>query len=421
MTHTGVSFERRKANNRLQAPKPVPFFGVYIGAMKNQRIIYFDNAATTRVRGEVAGAVSRLMTEEYGNPSSLHTMGLRAEHIVNDAKSIIAGSLRAKESEIIFTSGGTESNNTALFGAVDAKKRYGRHILVGSTEHPSVLRAAEELERVGCTVIKIPCDAAGILRLDFIEQKLREDPEIILVSTMLVNNEVGSVQPVEDIAKVVKIHGKNALYHVDAVQAYGKMTIRPGKWGVDLMSVSGHKFHGPKGVGFLYIRDGVRIKPYICGGGQQKNMRSGTEDVFGIHGMALAAKIAVGNIDANYAKVKSLATKLDNGLKAFKNVEIHSKSYQKFPYILSVSFPGIRSEVLLHALDERGICVSSGSACAANDKHTSDTLKAMGLKPELIDSTIRFSFSDENEEEEVEYLLEVLGEIVPKLGEFIRY
>ena len=381
---------------------------------------YFDNAATSRVYDAVADEMAHAMKHTYGNPSSLHSKGLDAEHMVEQSREVIADTLKVDKKEILFTSGGTESNNTALFGAAEARKRKGDHIIVSSIEHPSVLNPAKRLEEQGFGVSYLPVTKEGVVDPDTLKEELIKYPQTILVSVMMVNNEVGSLQPVKKLSEVIKVTGSEALFHVDGVQAYGKIAIRPRQLGIDLMSASGHKFHGPKGVGFLYVRDGVRIKPYMYGGGQQKNMRSGTEDVFGIYGMSIAAKMSVDKIDNNLEKIKMLTTKLENAIRSMDKTYIHTYDYSQFPYILSTSIEGVRSEVLLHALDERGICVSSGSACATNDKHTSGTLKAMGLKEDLIDSAIRFSFSDENDEAQIDYAIEVLKELLPRLRMFTR-
>lgn len=381
---------------------------------------YFDNAATTRVYDQVADEMCLVMKEKYGNPSSLHSAGLLSEHLVRDSAALIADSLKVTEKEILFTSGGTESNNTALFGVAETKKREGNHVIVSAVEHPSVSRAAEQLEKRGFKVSRLPVDDTGVVKLPELEAMLRENPDTILVSVMLVNNEVGAVQPAEKISGLIKKYAPKALFHIDAVQAYGKLVLRPKRLGADLLSASGHKFHGPKGVGFLYIRNGVRLAPMFYGGGQQKGLRSGTQDVYGIYGMSLAAKEALRDCEVKTQNVRLLAQRLAAGIGEFPGTVLHSKYIDDFPYIVSASFTGIRSEVLLHALDERGICVSSGSACATNDRHVSDTLTAMGVNAELIDSAVRFSFSEDNDISQADHCLECLRELVPRLREVVR-
>lgn len=381
--------------------------------------VYFDNSATTKCYEAVREIVCRTMTEDYGNPSAMHRKGVEAEQYLKDAKASIARLMKVNEKEILFTSGGTESNNLALIGGVMANKRKGNHIITTAVEHPAVGQPVEYLESLGFEVTILPVDERGVVLLDALEEALR--PDTIMVSTMYVNNEVGSVMPVEKIAKLVHEKSPKALYHVDAIQAFGKYRIYPKKLGIDLLSVSGHKIHGPKGVGFLYINEKVRIEPQILGGGQQGGMRSGTDNVPGIAGLGVAAEEIYRNFDANVEHMYQLKEYMAKGLSQIENVKINGMELREgAPQILSVSFLGIRSEVLLHTLEDRGIYVSAGSACSSHKRKASGTLTAMGLSPEQKESTVRLSFCEENTFEEADYCLEVLREVVPALRRYSR-
>lgn len=361
----------------------------------------------------------KTMTEDYGNPSAMHRKGVEAEQYIKDAKASIARLMKVNEKEILFTSGGTESNNLALIGGAAANKRKGNHIITTAVEHPAVGQPVEYLESLGFEVTILPVDERGVVRLDALEKALRQDT--IMVSTMYVNNEVGSVMPVEKIAKLVHEKSPKALYHVDAIQAFGKYRIYPKKLGIDLLSVSGHKIHGPKGVGFLYINEKVRIEPQILGGGQQGGMRSGTDNVPGIAGLGVAAEEIYRNFDKNVEHMYQLKEHMAKGLSQMENVKINGMELREgAPQILSVSFMGIRSEVLLHTLEDRRIYVSAGSACSSHKRKASGTLTAMGLSAEQKESTVRLSFCEENTFEEADYCLEVLREVVPALRRYSR-
>lgn len=380
---------------------------------------YFDNSATTRVLESVREAVVKTMTEDYGNPSSRHRKGMEAEAYIKEAAEIIAGTLKVSPKEIVFTSGGSESNNMALIETAMANRRAGNHIISTGIEHASVYNPLAFLEEQGFEVTYLPVDARGHISLEALKEAIR--PETILVSIMYVNNEIGAIEPIEEISKVIRKQNPAILFHVDAIQAYGKFVIRPKRQGIDLLSVSAHKIHGPKGVGFLYIDQRVKIRPLIYGGGQQRGMRSGTENVPGIAGLGAAAK----EMYTNYKeKVKKLQDLKDYMLERFGELEgVTLNSLPKeasAPQIVSASFAGIRSEVLLHALEEKGIYVSSGSACSSNHPAVSGTLKGIGLKPELLDATLRFSFGLFNTKEEVDYCTEVLKELLPVLRRYTR-
>lgn len=378
---------------------------------------YFDNSATTKVLDCVKDAVVDAMCVNYGNPAAKHRKGVIAENLIREAKQAIADTLKVQEKEILFTSGGTESNNMALIGTALANRRTGKHLITTGVEHPSIYNTMSFLEEMGFDVTYLPVDHQGHISLEELENAVRDDT--ILVSVMYVNNEVGAVEPIEEIGKCIKKKNPRTIFHVDAIQAYGKYKIRPKKQGIDLLSVSGHKIHGPKGVGFLYIRDGVKIRPIIFGGGQQKGMRSGTENVPGCVGLGVAAREAYKDFDARIEKLYTLRERLIAGLKTLGKVTINaSEDRTGAPQIVSASFEGVRSEVLLHALEDKGVYVSSGSACSSNHPGISGTLKGIGVKKELLDSTIRFSLGDLNTEEEVDYAIGVLGEILPVLRKY---
>ena len=344
---------------------------------------YFDNAATTKVFDSVKDMVVKAMTEDYGNPSAKHQKGVDAENYIKEARGIIAKTLKAQDKEILFTSGGSESNNMALIGTAQAYRRAGNHIITSSIEHASVYNPLGYLQEQGFEVTYLPVDHKGHISLTELEQAIR--PDTILVSVMYVNNEVGAVEPVEEISRVIKKKNPDTLFHVDAIQAYGKFRICPKRQGIDLLSVSGHKIHGPKGVGFLYIGEKVKIKPLIYGGGQQKGLRSGTENVPGVAGMGVAAKEIYTDHQEKMDRLYELKDYMIDRLKELDGVFINSQpGRESAPQIVSASFEGVRSEVLLHGLEERGIYVSSGSACSSTHPGVSGTLKGIGVRQDLL-------------------------------------
>lgn len=380
---------------------------------------YFDNAATTRVYPEVQAVVDRMMTEDFGNPSSLHRVGIDAEQCVKEAQAAIARILRADPKEVYFTSGGTESNNWALFGTARAAKRRGKHITISSIEHAAVASPARALEEMGFEVTRIGVDGQGYVDPQAVADAVREDT--ILVSMMAVNNEIGTIEPVKEIAELVKKKNPDTVMHVDAIQAFGKIPVRPGRSRIDLLSVSGHKIHGPKGTGILYIKEGTKIMPLIFGGGQQNDMRSGTDNVPGIAGLALAAQMVCGAMTENAMRMDHLRKLLADGAEEACGAVINGPELSDAaPHIINLSFPGIRSEVLLHALEDKGIYVSAGSACSSHRHSESATLTAIGLPKERIDSAVRFSFCEQNTPEQVIYAIGVLKELVPQLRRFTR-
>ena len=385
---------------------------------------YLDNSATTRCSDRACQLMVDLLTKDYGNPSSLHMKGIEAERFVETAKKKIAKTLRVSEKEIIFTSGGTESNNLAIIGAAMANRRAGNHIITTSIEHASVENPMEFLKEQSFDITYLSVDENGIISLEELEEAVTE--QTILVSMMQVNNEIGAIEPVAEAAELIKKKNPDTLIHVDAIQSYGKMYIYPKKLGIDMLSVSGHKIHGPKGSGFLWVKEKTKLKPLILGGGQQKGMRSGTENVPAIAGLGEAAEEIYENLDEKRAHLYGLKQRFIDGIEKLEGTHVNGKTGEdSAPHIVSVSFEGIRSEVLLHSLEDRGIYVSSGSACSSNNhagkQKGSKTLRNIHLKENLLDSTLRFSFSVHTTEEEIDYALEVLGELLPVLKKYTRH
>ena len=383
--------------------------------------VYLDNSATTRCYDSVRELVGKVMCEDYGNPSSMHKKGVDAEQYVRESKETLAKLLKVQPKEIFFTSGGTESDNLALIGCARANRRAGNHLITSSIEHPAILNTMQYLEREeGFRVTYLPVNKEGKIQLDALKAALCK--ETILVSIMHVNNEVGSVQPIEEAVQLVKNYNRNILFHVDAVQGFGKYRIYPKRMGVDLLSISGHKIHGPKGIGALYVNEKVKIKPVVFGGEQQKNVRSGTENVPGIAGLGLAAKEIYTDLDAKVSRMRNLKEYFIEGIREIEKTTIHGRTDENSaPHIVSVGFAGIRSEVLLHTLEEKGIYVSAGSACASNHPAISGVLRGIGTKPEYLDSTLRFSFSEFTTQEEIDYTLQTLYNCVPMLRKYTRY
>ena len=383
---------------------------------------YLDNSATTRCLESVIQIVEKTMREDYGNPSSKHQKGLDAENYVRAAKTEIAKTLKVQDKEIYFTSGGTESNNWALIGSALANQRAGRHLITTAVEHAAVLQPMGFLEEMGFRITYLPVDEHGVADLEALKEAICEDT--ILVSMMYVNNELGTEEPVEEAARIIKEKNPGILFHVDAIQAYGKYRIYPKKMGIDLLSVSGHKIHGPKGSGFLYVNEKAKIRPIILGGGQQKGMRSGTDNVPGIAGLGVAAKEAYQNLDDNVLHMRTLKQQFLDGIRDIPDVYVQGQSAVGggAPHIVSVSFADVRSEVLLHALEERKIYISSGSACSSNKKlPVSTVLKEAHVPKNLLDSTVRFSFSSQTTEEEIRYCIEELHRIIPMLRKYTRH
>lgn len=383
--------------------------------------VYLDNSATTRCYTEVGELVYKVMCLDYGNPSSMHRKGVDAEHYIKDAKEILAKILKVNAKEIYFTSGGTESDNLAVIGTAKANKRRGNHLITSSIEHPAILNTMRYLEEEeGFRVTYLPVDSMGRIKLEALKEALCD--ETILVSVMYVNNEVGAVQPIDEAVRIVKEYNPDILFHSDAVQGFGKYKIYPKRQKIDLLTGSGHKIHGPKGTGFLYVSEKVKIKPIVFGGEQQKNVRSGTENVPGIAGLGLAAKMIYHDLDMKTALMRELKEYFIEGIAKIENTTVHGMTDENSaPHIISVGFAGIRSEVLLHTLEDKGIYVSSGSACASNHPAISGVLKGIGAGKEYLDATIRFSMSEFTTREEIDYTLETLYNCVPMLRRYTRH
>lgn len=383
-------------------------------------MIYFDNAATTRAADEVAERVRYMLLENFGNPSAQSMMGVRAENELNDARKIMAKSINALPEEIYFTSGGTEDDNWAIFGTAEGYKRSGKHIITTSIEHPAVAEPMERLRQKGWDITVLDVDKNGYIDLDALRDSIRDDT--VLVSTILINNEVGTIQDASAVGKLIKEKNPNTLFHADAVQAFGKYPIDVRKMGIDMLSMSGHKIHGPKGVGFFYMKKGLKVRPIIYGGGQERGQRSATENTPGIAGLAKAVELAMENMDASHENVMEVKRTLAEGiLRDIPKTHINGPSIEEAsPYVLNVSFNGLRSEVLLHSLEESEIYVSAGSACSSKKKGGSHVLRSLGLSEERIEGAIRFSFCRYNTVEEALFCLEVLKEKTAFLRKYMR-
>lgn len=381
--------------------------------------VYLDNSATTRCFDDVAALMTRIMVSDYGNPSSLHLKGVQAENYIRYAKETIAKVLKVNEKEILFTSGGTESDNIALIGGALANHRRGRHLITTQIEHPAILQTMKHLEEEGFFVTYLPVDSNGLIRLEDLQRAMTKDT--IIVSIMHTNNEIGALEPIAEAGALIKRMNPYTLFHVDAVQGFGKARIYPKKMNIDMLSVSGHKIHGPKGVGFLYISEKAKVNPVIFGGGQQSGLRSGTENVPGAAGLAKAVEIMYANLDKDVEKLYELKQYFIEGLYGLEGIKINGLTGRdSAPHVVSVSVWGVRSEVLLHALEDKGIYVSAGSACSARKPQPSATLKAIGVEKELLNSTIRFSFSVFTTKEEIDYTIQAMYDIIPMLRKYTR-
>ncbi|MGF7186566.1 cysteine desulfurase [Desulfitispora alkaliphila] len=380
--------------------------------------IYFDNSATSPVDPEVVKVITKCYQEDFGNPSSLHKMGLKAERLVEQSRKLVARQINCNPQEIVFTSGGTESNNIAIKGAAFAKAKRGKHIITTKVEHSSVLAPIEQLVEQGYSVTYVSVDQNGLVNLDELKNAIR--PDTTLISVMFVNNELGTIQPIAEIGEIVANSENKPLLHVDAVQAMGKMRINLGELPVDLLSFSGHKFHGPKGIGGLYVRKGLKIQSQIVGGGQEGDYRAGTENVPGIVGMAKALEISAGNLDKaeEVGKLRQRMIDIIDG--ELTDITINSNSQNSIPFILNISFPGVKGEVLLHYLEGEGIYVSTGSACSSRSRSVSHVLSAIGLNDEEMEGAIRFSFSHYNTLEQAEKAARVVVKGVNELRMLMR-
>lgn len=382
--------------------------------------IYLDNSATTKPRGEVVDEMCLVLREDYGNPSSLHRMGFDVEKKIESSRKVVSNYLGVSKDEIIFTSGGTESNNIAIQGIVDKYSRQGRHIITSKIEHSSVLNVFKHFEEKGFLVTYLDVDECGIVDLVQLEEAITD--ETILVSVMYVNNEVGVVEPIAKIKDIIKQKNNNIKLHVDAVQAVGKIPINIRKLGIDSMSLSGHKIHGPKGIGALFIKKGLNINPIIFGGGQEKNLRSGTENIPGIVGLSKAVDILDNEFREEYEKLYELKSYFYKKITdEIENIRINSFIDDKSaPHILNISFRGIKGEILLHYLEGDNIFVSTGSACSSKGKGKSSVLSALKLSNEEIDGAIRFSFSYENTTEELDFVVEKVKNAVTDIRKITK-
>lgn len=383
-------------------------------------MIYFDNAATTRAADEVAEKVTYMLLDNYGNASSQSMMGVRAEKELIEARKIMAGAINALPEEIYFTSGGTEDDNWAVFGTAEGYKRSGKHMITTSIEHPAVSNPMKRLQEKGWDITVLNVDEKGYINIDELRDAVRDDT--VLVSTILINNETGTIQNAAEISRAVKEKNPRTLYHVDAVQAFGKYPIDVRKMGIDMLSMSGHKIHGPKGVGFFYMKKGLRVKPIIYGGGHEMGQRSGTENTPSIAGLAEAVKLAVSHMDQSHKNVMEIKRTLAEGiLSRIPQTHINGPGLDEAsPYVLNVSFNGLRSEVLLHSLEEKEIYVSAGSACSSRKKTGSSVLSALGLSDVRVEGAIRFSFCRYNTVEEALFCLDVLEEKTAFLRKYMR-
>ena len=383
-------------------------------------MIYFDNAATTRASEQVAEKVTEMLCHNFGNPASVNKLGLQVEKEIKKTTEILSRGIHCKINEIYYTSGGTEGDNWAIFGTAEGYQRQGKHLITTKIEHPAVKKPMETLEQKGYDITWLSVDKKGKIDLEELKQSIRKDT--IFVSIILINNETGVIQDVEKIGKIIKQQNENTLFHVDAVQAFGKYAIDVEKMNIDVLTMSAHKINGPKGVGMLYKRQGLKVKPYILGGGQQQGQRSGTENGAGVAGLGVAADICFQNMKKNQQTIFDVKRTLAEGiLNGIADVQINGDTLeQSSPYVLNVTFKGLRSEVLLHALESKDIFVSAGSACDSKKKVGSPVLTAMGLPFNEIEGAVRFSFCQYNTVEEAQECVKQLKEIVPFLRKYNR-
>ena len=391
-----------------------------LGQMPQERcrqVIYFDNSATTRPHPQVIETMSKAMASYYGNPSSLHRKGVEAENILNQARAVAAGYLGCKPSEIFFTSGGTESNNAAIKGVAFQYQGRGKHIITTQIEHPAVYDVCKQLESMGFSVTYLPVDREGRVSLTDVQKAMR--PDTILVSVMHVNNELGTIQPVEEIGKWLKQFPK-VLFHVDAVQGIGKVPLRIKESGIDLLSLSAHKFHGPRGIGILYKREGLIIQPLLTGGGQEAGVRSGTENLPAIAGLAKAFRMLQESGADEPSRLQRLLDQLREGVSPIEGIQVNTPEKGTAPHIMNLSVPGVKAEVLLHALEERGFLVSTKSACSSKANEPSRVLMAIGVGTECASSSLRISLGRDNTAEEVAQFIEALRICVKTLRSYMK-
>ncbi|MGG4459933.1 cysteine desulfurase family protein [Brevibacillus porteri] len=380
-------------------------------------MIYLDNSATTRPHPQVIETVRRAMESYYGNPSSLHQKGVEAENVLKQARKVAAQYLGCKESEVIFTSGGTESNNTAIKGIAFQYQNRGKHIITTQVEHPAVYDVCKQLEGLGFTVTYLPVDREGRVSVEAVQKAMR--PDTILVSVMHVNNELGTIQPILEIGQWLKQFPK-VLFHVDAVQGIGKVPLRIKDSGIDLLSVSAHKFYGPRGVGILYKREGLIIHPLMMGGGQEGGVRSGTENLPAIAGMAKAIRILEELGSVEMIRLQQLNQQLRQGIATIEGCIVNTAEANTAPHIMNLSVPGVKAEVLLHALEERGFLISTKSACSSKVNEPSRVLTAIGIERDCALSSLRVSLGRENTAEDIQQFLKALEECVSVLRSYIK-
>jgi cysteine desulfurase len=385
----------------------------------HEAMIYLDNSATTRTDPEVIRVMVDVMEKVYGNPSSLHGIGAKAHRLVEEAREAVARTLGVRPREIVFTSGGTESNNLAIKGVAEQFVNRGRHLITTEVEHPSVYQAFRQLEERGWRVTYLPVDRLGRVSAEDVERALTDDT--VLVSVMHVNNEVGTVQPIEEIGRILKSRPK-VVFHVDAVQAFGKVELNPTRWGVDLLSLSGHKFHGPKGVGVLYVRESLRLNPLLAGGGQEDGFRSGTENVPGIAGLAKAAILAQQRREKARKWQRWKEELIQEVTSRLEGVVVNGDTTAEggAPHILSLAFPGLKSEVIVHALERENVFVSSKSACSSKKETPSRVLTAMGLDDRTAIGAIRISMSHETLESDIQQCARALIRVIPELQRVMK-
>lgn len=377
-----------------------------------KKIRYFDHSATTKMKEEVLKEMLPYFGMEYGNPSSMYSLGRRAKKVKEEARKKVAEAIKCKPEEIYFTSCGSESDNLAIKGVAYANKDKGKHIITTKIEHPAVLESCKSLERQGFEITYLNVDENGFISLNDLENSIREDT--ILISIMFANNEIGTIEPIYEIGQIAKKH--NVLFHTDSVQAVGNVKIDVKKLNIDLLSMSSHKFYGPKGVGALYVRENVYFNRIQDGGHQEKNKRSGTENVAGIIGMGKAIEIADKNIEKYIKKLTELRDYYFKEVEEkIPNIKINGDKVNRLAGNANISFEGISAEELLLKLDEKGICASAGSACSSRDSNPSHVLVAIGLKQELAYSSLRITIGEDNTKEDIDYLVEQLVEIVSTL------
>ena len=384
----------------------------------NENVVYLDNAATTEMRAEVLESMLPYFRTNFGNPSSLYSIGQDARRAVDESREVIARSLGCRVSEIIFTSGGTESDNAAIKGAAFGSRHLGNHIITTSVEHHAVLHTCHQMEQFGFDVTYLPVDSNGMVDIDDLLSAITD--KTILVSVIMVNNEIGTIQPIAQMANAVKDvgerMGRNILFHTDAVQAPGLTEIDVSQLGVDMLSLSAHKFHGPRGVGLLYMKRGIPFEPLMIGGGQERERRSGTENVAGIVGMAKALELCIDDMEEVVSKITTLQKSLIEELEQkIPGMKLNGHPTRRICNNVNVSFEGVEGEPILLGLDFSGICASSGSACSAASHEPSHVLLAIGRTAEEAQGTIRISLGRDNTQGDVEYLMEILPDLVKKL------